>query len=327
MSKGQAAAQNIYEKSDAENGRVTVTARDLIENAEYIDPAKLFEQIAAEMMGQYDMSDVSVEAQGVFPHIKIKHPMTFEGTCPEGTKDGQFFSTNTAMTPCDELIMVVYQTKDQRICGSKTVKQNGPVYCRCLNQIDGVGYPYIKDGEKTIMGDEPRTCALCPHNTFHAMGKDVVLLPPLNDDAKCKSTKVWGGFLLADPKNITLATVMPITLGVGAGALSTIYRKEPGSWYKFADDMKMKASNPMPWHSAVLRVTTQKFKFEAGSTHLPMFEVIGGGPKVFTPMKAIVAEVGQQLMLSTGRDMDIKALAAESVVSEEYAPVMTGPQS
>lgn len=288
----------------------------------------LMAQIAAEMMGQYDMSDVSLEVQNNFPHLKIKHPMTFKDTAPANTQNGQFFATNNAMPPCDELIMAIYQTKDQRICGSKKVKQGGPVYCRCLNQQDGVGYPYVKDGEKSIMGEEPRNCALCPHNDFHLLGKNVTLLPPLNDDAKCKSTKVWGGFLLSDPDNITLATVMPITLGVGAGALSTLYRKTSGSWYDFADNiMKMAKPNPLPWHSVIVRVTTKEFQFEAGSTHLPIFTIIGGGPKIFTPMKAIVAEVGQQLMLSTGRDMDMKALAAESVVSEEYAPVMTGPQS
>lgn len=287
---------------------------------------EILASVAAEMMGNYDMSDVSVEQPSGFPHIKIYHPMTFEGSAPEGTREGQFFSIDTAMQPTNTLTMVVYQTKDQRICGSKTVKQGGGVYCRCLDQKENIGFPYVKEGDKSVMGDTPRDCSLCPHNTFHAQGKGIVLLPPLNDDARCKSTKVWGGFLLSNPDNITLATVTPVTLGVGAGALASIYRKDLNSWYGAAETLKVMAKDPLPWHSVVMRVTTKKFKFEAGSTHLPMFEIIAGGMKIFSPMKAIVATIGNQLMLSTGRGMDVKALTG-LINEDEYNPTMTGTPS
>lgn len=285
----------------------------------------IFERMAAEMVDQYSMADVSVETQQGFPHYKIYHKAMFEDTAPENTKEGHFFSMDMAVDPSDELVMVVYQSPNQRICGSKVVKRGGPVYCRCLNQDDGVGFPYVNEGGKAMMGDTPRDCSLCPHNNFHVQGKDVVLLPPLNDDAKCKSTKLWAGVIIHDVDNITLATVTPALLLCGAGAMSKLYRKEKFSWWGFSHKMQMSKPNPLPWHSAVVRITTQKFKFEAGSTHLPMFEVIAGGPRVFTPMKAIVTAIGQRLMLSAGSAMDVKALSGMVAEPEDSAPTMTGP--
>ena len=280
--------------------------------------------IADDMMGKYDMSDVQTETQAVFPLLKVYHKMTFTGTAPKDTKAGQFFSLNTGMPPADELTMVIYQTRNQRICGSKTVKSGGPVYCRCLNQEDGAGFPFVASPDgRQVMGETPRDCNLCPHNAFHAQGKGVTLLPVLSSDGKCKSTKVWGGFLIHDPENITLSTVTPVLLSCGAGALSNLYRKDMQSWYSVADALKMAKPHPLPWHSVVFKVMTREFNFDAGSTYLPIFEILSGGARVFTPMKEIAATVGTQLMLGAGAAMDVKALA-EMVSEGEYAPVMTG---